>query len=533
MLKITINDLLLGIVKNNNIYRLYFIRDNNIPIYIGQAKNVLLRLQQHLGINYATSDRVGNYIFSNYPTSLGWKIDFFTCDECELITRKYFPDTEIFDVNFHEQALIAEYKPKLNFQHNTKIDTILIDADNITSHGSNYTGSSPYQEQNNELSVAFLPPTHEASSRVSEVAKSASATSTNKEPTGPERRSRYKQRDILFHNKSINLEIGTLENVFSLYRASLSPHTIKSQIQCLSHFETYMKEIYFNNKPQNIYKFVANDPKTWSVVSKESIEGFFESFHSKGASTKSLVLYYQIIMRHCHLVYNAGIISQNQLNQIEKIRIIINNDNANKRKKRISSSGSFENTYFLSDKDAIILKTKHTTIIDMRNNLLLCLLLDQGLSPTEICNIKINQINFQEKSLTIQNETTTLSLKLTPDTMESINTLLSEISSFNETDFLVVPFLRNGKKGANQFFPNDFQFHLNNLGRKYGIQNLNVSICRSYWIKTKILSGTPINEIQERLGLSTVIPILQVTKFIKWNKIIKNDITESKLLDEN
>lgn len=133
MLSFTLEDALIDNPDTKGYY-LYLYRDGDVVFYVGQSKDPIERIRQHLGraLPY-WPDAIGQLILDNAPASfIEWKIDLFTLSDCleavqahwvsqassfqNLVNTFYDPDL----VNRAEEALIAHYRPHLNVLNATK-----------------------------------------------------------------------------------------------------------------------------------------------------------------------------------------------------------------------------------------------------------------------------------------------------------------------------------------------------------------------------------------------------------------------------
>ncbi len=102
-------------------YRVYVIRDGaGTPIYIGQSRNAIERLQNHLALLHqsAKPSEVGAYILQHLPLSFEWQIDLYTREECLLATRRQvgcvLDGTQKKSIDDFERHLIWEFSPWFN-----------------------------------------------------------------------------------------------------------------------------------------------------------------------------------------------------------------------------------------------------------------------------------------------------------------------------------------------------------------------------------------------------------------------------------
>ena len=102
-------------------YRVYVIRDGaGTPIYVGQSRNAIERLQNHLALLHrsAKPSEVGAYVLRYLPFSLEWQIDLYTREECLSATRRQVgravDGNQKKSVDDFERHLIWEFSPWFN-----------------------------------------------------------------------------------------------------------------------------------------------------------------------------------------------------------------------------------------------------------------------------------------------------------------------------------------------------------------------------------------------------------------------------------
>jgi hypothetical protein len=96
MLLTTIQELLQGVVGEKiRDYQIYLIYDNGVALYVGQSKDIVDRLYQHIyysrlrGKKGEPKSLLGYRIIQNLPNSLNWNVKLLTLTDCEPFVTRY------------------------------------------------------------------------------------------------------------------------------------------------------------------------------------------------------------------------------------------------------------------------------------------------------------------------------------------------------------------------------------------------------------------------------------------------------------
>ena len=116
MIKSMVDDLLDGKLDNVDTeeHYIYIVRDDRVTFYIGQSRDPINRLQEHLGEGYFGSpSRLGQLIRICLPESRTWQIELLTPGDCgeSGIWLEHVIDKA-------ERNLIKRLRPCLNDTHN-------------------------------------------------------------------------------------------------------------------------------------------------------------------------------------------------------------------------------------------------------------------------------------------------------------------------------------------------------------------------------------------------------------------------------
>lgn len=483
MIKTTIGAILANEVIPEYDKQIYLIRDGALPLYVGQAVNVCARIKEHCGIHSRSfrSDHLGDFIFNNRPASLGWQVDLLTLDECELTARRNFPNLSQFDSDIIEQALIIDLGPCLNSYHNQKNP-------NRKPIPDIYNKRIISEKINNSRNNEFLN------------SKIGSEEDTINNSYGPE--------------PSTIQDVNS--NAFSNYRQSLSPHTIRLQKYILGQFHEFLinselDELSKNRKyhPSSIPMDLSSNPEAWKNISAKDVIEFFDWNIGKGYSIGTLNSNISHIKKYALLAYQSGVLSDSEWERISHVK----NYNGQKAKeidterknqnipirvgKRVPLTG-------ITEEQAVRLKSFPSDNPNKRRaNLIMCLLLDQGLLPTDIANLHTEQIDVNSGVFFLKRPKMGKQIhKLSPDTIRA----LQKVIEYHDINVPGLIFLQKARfrKLHIAYKPHSLFLIIRNIGRDAGIENLSVSNCRAYWMTKMIKSGLDLHELQMSGGWTNV-----------------------------
>jgi len=92
-----------------NTHCIYMIRDKEVVFYVGQSKNMAVRIGNHLGYVPTGATTLQRLIYANMPQSLTWFVKVFALAD---------PPNTCTDIHTVERAMIARYRPCLNIAYN-------------------------------------------------------------------------------------------------------------------------------------------------------------------------------------------------------------------------------------------------------------------------------------------------------------------------------------------------------------------------------------------------------------------------------
>jgi len=131
----TVRELLTGVFRgkvmdlgdldlNIEDYRLYVFWHGSTALYVGQSKNALKRVEEHLGLGLGLgTTTMGRLLEANYPSAYEWPVWFVTVGHATEMWRKWAWDSSRVrlarepTVNDAEGFLIRYYQPCLNIAH--------------------------------------------------------------------------------------------------------------------------------------------------------------------------------------------------------------------------------------------------------------------------------------------------------------------------------------------------------------------------------------------------------------------------------
>lgn len=99
----TVGDVMDYKVAEGDSKAVYVVYDSeNFPLYVGQSKDVCLRLRQHIDSAHALPDGIGSEIVKGEPQSMSWKFEVY-------------PTENLLSV---EREMIKQLRPAINIVHN-------------------------------------------------------------------------------------------------------------------------------------------------------------------------------------------------------------------------------------------------------------------------------------------------------------------------------------------------------------------------------------------------------------------------------
>ena len=501
MLKTTIGDILASKVNAGDDKRIYFIRDDNIPIYVGQSVDVCERIKMHCGFGSSrTPDLLGEFIHINYPASSKWQVDLLSLDECELIARGYFTENTIFNIDIIEQALILHFGPCLNMFHN-----------------QNNPNRKPIPDKYNKN---YIP---------EQINKFDSKKTINQENIYQNENSRN-----ALSIKSLTL-MSDNKNIFQNYRQKLSQNTINTHNRSLGVFRDFLFEMESLNSDKkqstsqiDVYKDISTDPSAWKDITNEIIENFIEWLLRRGFAISSVNLIIIHIRKYANLAFQSGVIDKGNWERIKEIKNI-NGEKAKAIEKQRANeiipipknpswkvgSRKIKRSIKITEEKARLLKSFPTDyVIDRRTNLIMCLLLDQGLKSKDIVCLKSELVDLDLGVFHIERSNKgKQSYEMTDDTYNAFNKVF-EYHDINVPGPLIVRLLGSKRIKINSKFhqqpigKRSLYWVINEIGKSVGLNNLTENDCRIYWVNKAMRSGLDLFNIKRTGGWNNIQSVL-------------------------
>ena len=515
MVKTTVGDILASKVNASSDKLIYFIRDNNFPIYVGQSFDVCMRIKTHCGFgsgNYGTPDMLGEFIHINYPASSKWQVDLLSLDECELISRQYFTEKTIFDVDIVEQALILHFGPCLNLFHNQNNPNIM-----------------PIPEKYNKNCIP------------EQFNNLDSDKKKNKENA-------YRDKNSSIEPLKEGLKLQTNNNnIFQNYRQNLSKNTINSQKRSLNIFQDYLGDIGFaksNDKQFDDIKEILTEPSGWRIISREIIEKFVEWLLNRGFAISSINLIITHIRKYAKLAFQDGVIAKGIWEQIKEIKNIYGERaeifEKERENKYIPSPKNpshrvgrrkIQRSINITEEKAKKLKSfPSDNEFGRRANLIMCLLLDQGLKSKDLDCLRYELVDMDLKVFYLERSNRGKQPHLmTNDTFKAFQ----KIFEYHDVDVPGHLFFRTGqmwhisKDPQQPLNKRSFYWVINQIGKSVGLDNLNEVDCRVYWVSKAVRSGSDIFDLQRSGGWTNIKSVLRHLYEIESTEGNQEDIQDS------
>jgi len=482
MIKTILADVLAEKIDPGDDKRIYLIRDGNFAIYVGQALYVCERITDHCGLGprLFQADRLGNFILSNHPASLRWEVDLLTLGECELTARQYFPSYSSFDIDAIEKALILAFSPCLNTIHN------------------------------NENLASAIPEKYQISN-TKKITKSWSLSDFYVTHTDLKIKSDKLLYDEVFKDELVR------QNAFLQYKQGLAKSTIRNISRTQTQFREYISQLNGNALDSKENLNFEDDPKAWRNITAHIITGFIQWLIAKGYAINTINVRISFIKKYAEIAYQVGEISKDEWKKISKIRKI---HRGKAKKINIERSQNSIPTQLLSrmsititDQQAKALKSfPENDPKGRRSNIIMCLLLDQGLRAKEIPDLRVEDFNLDEGYFNLERANFGLQRQtLTADTINALECLF-ENKDIRKTGPLGTRVGANGRVNQKPISLSDLRYYVHIAGKDIGIDGLSTKHCRSYWIQKELDAGKSILELQEAGGWTGIQSVIRNIK---------------------
>ena len=233
----------------------------------------------------------------------------------------------------------------------------------------------------------------------------------------------------------------------------------------------------YNNDIAKFFEFLKN--KKINEVNKNILRQFFLALKDKNLSNRTIGRYYSSLNSFFKYLLEHEIIEQNPLEFIDYPKYT----------KKVP-----EHIYDSKIKELLNIETSNNIQIELRNKLIVNLLLDTGVRVSELVNIKISDIDTNERNIKVYGKgSKERYVFFTKRTLVILKDWLTFVTRISNGEFLLVNY-----KGE-QLTARSVQRIIKNIGKKIGL-DLHPHILRHTFATDLLNRGADIRMIQELLG---------------------------------
>lgn len=312
----------------------------------------------------------------------------------------------------------------------------------------------------------------------------------------------------------------TREQKFDLYHQTKATNTLERQFYDLQIFSEYLHLAGIERSPENLYA----DAQAWRGMNSGLLEGFKIWLLKQGYAIGSVNIRLSTIRKYCELAYASGELTAQELALIKLVKGYRFSEGHNidrERKKkgletRIGAKKASPTP--VSTRQALRLKKatshpgqprwrEHDKILEARDALLMCLLIEHALRVSEIVGLDTSNIDLEAGNITVYREKTYSrdTYELMPRTREAAELYLPLIDSDGPL------FTSYQQKRITRY--GIFE-RVRLLGKQVGIENLSPHDLRHFWTIDAFRNGNGIDLIQRYGGWNSPAMPLHYAKVI-------------------
>ncbi len=198
------------------------------------------------------------------------------------------------------------------------------------------------------------------------------------------------------------------ENRFTRRQARKAWNTVRKEIAALSNFMGFLASAGID-----LDFHLAEEPRLWSAITFGLVEGFLEWAHKQGYATKTLNDHLDVIKHYAKLAHQAGFQSADQLLAIQHIPRIRGAE-AQRLDAARTSAGiktrrghkKAEPTFLSREEFQALLDRPEETPQGLRDLVMILLMYDLSLRPSEVVSLKIRDVDMDEGTIRIKRHKT-------------------------------------------------------------------------------------------------------------------------------
>lgn len=329
-------------------------------------------------------------------------------------------------------------------------------------------------------------------------------------PMGAETGLEHVYDDSLYH-AGVAADRAYRPRVFADYQLKKSEATRQAQQNDLKLFSRYLASCGLQRTAEALY----SDPHAWSGMNYALLEGFrawlyYEQPKQRdgkhhGFTIRSVKRRLSTVRTYSQLAYKSGVLNMEDYQRIQLVGTDSHGDGVNidehRRDMNITPhlvERKNARTVVRRPQASRLKKTTtrhesarvHDQLLQERDELLMCLLIEHGLRVSEIVHLNASSINLDEKTIVVKRSKNYSqgTLHLMPGTCAAAARYLSLLEDYRLTR---VPLDEDEHLDSPLFYGYEGQRitrfgiydRVRELGTKVGIKNLSPHVLRNYWVQ--------------------------------------------------
>ncbi len=317
--------------------------------------------------------------------------------------------------------------------------------------------------------------------------------------------------DDSLHHAGIAADHAYRPHMFADYQLRKSEATRQAHLNDLNLFARYLASCGIQRSGEALY----SDPQAWHGMNYALLEGFRAWLYYQqpaqgdgkkhGFTISSVKRRLSTVRTYSQLAYKSGVLSTEEYQRIQLVQGDAHGDGVNIDQHRREMNIT---PHIVERKNAktVVRRTQasqlkkttsrhesarvHDQLLQERDELLMCLLIEHGLRVSEIVNLNASSINLEEMTLVVKRSKNYSegTLRLMPGTCAAATRYLPLLNDYKTTLF---PTDDNELLDSPLFYGYEGQRitrfgiydRVRELGTQVGIKNLSPHVLRNYWVQ--------------------------------------------------
>ena len=302
--------------------------------------------------------------------------------------------------------------------------------------------------------------------------------------------------------------------VFADYLRRKSPNTITTHANALTVFAQFLAEanVIAANGVGEYSHDLQNDAEAWQGMTWGIVTAFREWMLETGYAVSTINNRLSVVRKYVRLAMKAGTIADSEFLKISSVEGYRGKDVTNVEAKRETARIGAKKAHSIEITPSMAAKLTTTSngrseAVKARDNLMMCLLLGNGLRCGELAGLLVNSIDPKRKTLTFYRKKVkkTQTHKLSKQTIEAYNRY---IPFYNASDALnsglILSSNTRGELLPKTMSERAITKRVKRLGELVGIEGLSAHDCRHFWATNAARSNTDLNSLRQAGGWSTL-----------------------------